>query len=703
LERCGSLEIHRGGFWRRTRLKLASGKIPLLLVAFSNLAIPAGIEHIPPQSYLPGKTLTFSVSVAAPEQIANAELDLREKGQTSFRAIRMVREGNIFTAKVVPSGKKNLEYFLLLTTRDGTLIILPPGSGRDNPHEILPAEETEVGTEIEVLSPDPGSRVGETGVDILFGFTPSLAESLSVAARLDGRDVTDECEIEKDFLLFTLAYSLSSGKHAFTVEVDGPGGVVGTQSVEFFCGKANPFSIQGNASLSYQEAVVDEGDATSYYLSLPPGGFMLYDLSLSGQRSEDNYFLWLDRNPFYTPSYQMGLQFSRNNLQLEAGNLFPYASEITLYGLAPKGISGEYRTLESSFSALALKTEDSDTLTGTYDQYLGGIKMGRELGNGVSVGGLALYSGDQVSSLSSPLFPALRNGVVSGNASFVPWKGARIGGELAYSVFDTTDVSTVWTRGMAYEAKVEEELRGRKVILTLRRVPDEYLSLGAPYLEKGRESLVLEHQGKLLKSSYTLKGKRITSLTSAQGAFGTDGWEFVGNVDVPLRTKEDLYAGFEYRDRPYDFYEFETKTASLGLTLSILGGKAACSSTLSRVTYGSTDTSGARTENVTDSFSFYISYERNFLKERLKTKTYYSGFSGKDSGGLYSQTRKNPLFSAEVALARGYSLEFRFQTVDRRDRIDPLTSYRESVYAVTLKKTISADLADINSFRNSVL
>ncbi|MDI6809784.1 MAG: hypothetical protein QME66_12545 [Candidatus Eisenbacteria bacterium] len=711
MERRRSIEIHCRGFWRKARLNLTAAKIPLFLIAFSNLAIPVGIEHIPPESCLPGKTLTFSFSAAAPEQIASGELNLREKGQLSFRTIRMVREGNLFAAKVIPSGSDGLEYFLLITTRDGTLIVLPPGRSRDNPQEVLPVEETATGelvtgelvtvtdieemgtgTEIEVLSPDPGSRLKEKRIEVLFGFTPSLGESLFVMAALDGKDVSSECDIEKDFLLFAPAYELSGGRHIFTVQVDSPRGTVRTQAVEFFYGEGNPFSIQGNASLSYQKAVVDEGDASSYYLSLPPGGFILCDLSLSGQRSEESYFLWLDRNPFYTPSYQTGFQFSKNNFQVEAGNLFPFVSEITLYGVSPKGISGEYRSLDNSFSVLALKTGGADNLTGIYDQYLGSVRIERAVGGRISLGGLVSYSTDKSSSLTVPLFPALRNALISGNLSIVPWKGGRVGGELAYSAFDTIGVSTDWTRGTAYEAKIEEELGARKVILTFRRVPDEYLSLGAPYLEKGRESLVLEHQGKLFKSNYTLRGSRITSLSIGQGTFGTDGWEFVGRFDVPFRNKGNLYTGFEYRNRPYDFYEFETKTASLGLTLSILGGKIGCSSTLSRVTYSSADTSAAGSKNVTDSFSFSLSYERSFLKERLKTKVFYSGFSGKDSGGLYSQTRKNPLLSADFALAKGYSLELRFQTVDRTDRIDPLTSYRESVYAAVLKKSISTTL-----------
>jgi hypothetical protein len=526
--------IRRGALGRGARvptraLAAAIGAVALL----AGGAVPARAQdlrlvHEPPDSLAAGEPWECVVRVARPSDWYGVDL-LYRRGD-AFTLAPMRDERGAFRATVPGDAvaPPHLEYYVAGRTAAGDFATLPDATPETTPLRVRVAAG---GTGLVLLAPLDGEVVDSPTPEIGVLFDPPLADAAACALFLDGEDRTVECERSIDFLLLVPRAPLDAGRHEATAVVfadsaapraltwsflvsarDGAADVAGPAPREDRPARAGGRLGFASASSRWEIgwAVADaEEVGDPFLLPYDETSDIAFDAALDVASADRATALHLDatRDPIYDDAIRGIARLTRGALRLEAGDIYPYLSELSIAWQSGKGALAAHDGRRVAIALLGIRTVEAEVADGfgTYSQFLWGAAS--TVRWGANRAGVQLALGyDRAGSIpdSTRVTDAQENRVTS----------LLLGRRLARSVDLVVEVARS-TTGLSTDEPIatasdisgdtaDESANAARVVLTLGEASasqlllevhdygHDFSSLGSPTIDSGERGAVVD-------------------------------------------------------------------------------------------------------------------------------------------------------------------------------------------------------------------
>lgn len=314
-----------------------------------------------------------------------------------------------------------------------------------------------------------------TPFDITILFDPPVAEE-SINVYLDGVNLPGE--IESSYF-FSETNNLPEGKHRIKVETKNE-----TEERSFIVNderKPTPYIFTGNLSL---------GNENSYFSdSLYTGGNeALMGLDLSIYKNEHYFRFSIYHDPQYQIDWYPYFSYLKEKSYLEAGYISPYLHELTICSPGGLGFTGEIGIGDFSLIPVLLYSENYDTLFTEYPRWLKGGKTTFNKGP-FYMGFTAFYGEDDTSNTVGFTFEdPQKSAVLSAETEISLNRVFLLNLKGAFSNGNSNLYESSTSTGNAFEGKLIFESGLNEIEAGVRKISNEYLTLGNSYLYNGRIS-----------------------------------------------------------------------------------------------------------------------------------------------------------------------------------------------------------------------
>jgi hypothetical protein len=336
-----------------------------------------GVSHVPVVSAVQGVDVIITAGTSGQDVAVSGRLFFRQIGeQRPYSSQPMVRSGREFKGKIPAEHVTGagIEYYIALYLADGTIITSPEQDPTFLPYVIvvLPAEQEW----LEVLYPEMNSVIENRMPQISAAFSSDMTITQdNLQVKLDGADITRDCEITQDFLLYVPSEELSHGNHVVTVtNLDRPE-MVGSWQFSIAGVPALWQRPSGGASVTWQWA---HADSDSLFLIHSPGSNFGLAAQTAGQILGRSFDVWINRSAFYKyKSTDFGFGFYGDRIRVSAGDLFPSISKLTLDGMPARGGEVDFKPFDRAAVYLVGAEGRVFTDTDTEDEFMAGLLNSR--------------------------------------------------------------------------------------------------------------------------------------------------------------------------------------------------------------------------------------------------------------------------------------------------------------------------------------
>ncbi|HGJ65180.1 TPA: porin [bacterium] len=259
----------------------------------------------------------------------------RRINESEYISQPMIRSGDSYEATLPAryvTGKA-IEYYITLYISDGSVITSPAQNPASMPYAIIIMPATQGW--FEVLYPEANSVIKEKKPEITASFVEPIYSKNDIQIRLDGKNITQDCEITEYFFSYTPKKDLSSGGHSITLINLSKFNMAG--SWQFFIeGKEKDFQdFYGIMSLTWQYA---DADSESKYLLYNKGSSFGILGQLGGKILNHQFDSWINRNALYgRETIDLGVGVYGDKFTINVGDIFPTMSKLTLDGMPAVG------------------------------------------------------------------------------------------------------------------------------------------------------------------------------------------------------------------------------------------------------------------------------------------------------------------------------------------------------------------------------
>lgn len=407
--------------------------LPRILLAVALLAAAGRVGadgtrlvHTPPPPVTLGERVEIAFTLVGDERAASADLFVRPAGGSSYEKIPAEERKGVFRVSVPARyiAAPGFEYYLIARAESGGEATSPARAPDANPHRV-PVSSRGAVERIVIFSPEEGEVIADSGsFSLSVLFDPPLEPGDSAFFTLDGEPAAGRTERTPDYLSVRPSPAPAPGAHEAAAIVVSASGERGERRWSFVLGKGTartlPFALAGRIEAGW--ALVEngevEGDAVPFY---DETSSLVYDAYASGAGGGRTFSFSSSRDPIYDDEIRFSGRWTSDRFTLEAGDVYPALSELTVSWLSGKGALAEARLGEIENTLFLVRSLPSDTSggIGTYSEFVAGEKLSYEKGRW-DASLQTSYGWENESSVpeSLRLLPAVRNLVVSGGFGF---------------------------------------------------------------------------------------------------------------------------------------------------------------------------------------------------------------------------------------------------------------------------------------------
>jgi hypothetical protein len=625
-----------------------------------NLLLPLVFEfaHTPSQQAYDGEPVSIHITIS--EEVVKAHLLIEET------SIRMEKDKHVLSATIPGElvSSPYVRYHIVAKTRDDQTIESPE-------YKVTVVEKEGL---IELVAPEPYGSVTDKRPDIALIFNAEIEPS-AATIRLDGTNITEDCEVTRYSVYCKPQTDFSVGEHTLEVAIKN----VATETFTFSVVSSKYAHGYVGLGLRYVDC-----DTVSDYLPYEPGFIVPFDVYASGV-----FFLPFHLWVYHEETTDFSLELETPVAKVSLGDVYPAGSELTLHMVTPRGIqisttslpldvelvAGEIEHVDTSFCVdtlidtllidsfiVEIDTLVDTTVSGNYTRYMLGGRSSWELGS-LKLGVSYVYGTDDSNSLDidSSLFQTglielpLRNTIIAGEVEYSILKNLSVGFEYStsrtrnipsYSFHESTSQDTI---GDAYSVSAELETGLLDVHLSYSDIDKSYYTVGNPYLDAGKEGVLGEFMSSWKSIYYNGTYERYE-------ADDTTGYYLYSSVSYTI-----------WRLSPYVIHSLIGNSAAYTLGSQFSFGRGALS-----LSYGLGETSNSlRADCTCEIFRNWLSLRGGYGESRSL-----------DSLGTVAILTQNPEFEIEVADM--VSLEYR--GIYNRDNSSDGCSYEENIFTLRLRK-----------------
>ncbi|MBN1825025.1 MAG: hypothetical protein JW958_02085 [Candidatus Eisenbacteria bacterium] len=565
-------------------------RFPILLVFFFAIFCTASrsgaetprIRHTPPAPPRPGESTVLLFTWNGDGRAITAELRIRAIGDTLFTRLPLEERPGAWRVEVPAryAAPPGFEYAFVVRTEDGSEATSPDRFPAEAPHEIV-VRDTGAGEEgadrVVVLSPEPEERLPDGGEFLLSVlFDPPLLPPAEAVLYLDGAEIAEGVERTEDYLLYAPELPPAEGGHEATVVLLNEGGGSAERSWRFSIGAekraaASRFVFTGKAEAGY--AVVNACDVRGDpYLPYDETSSLAFDMYAYGNWRERSFYLAASRDPIYDDEIRASARLSGERLTLEAGDIFPTLTELSVSWLSGEGglLSWEGERWRSA--AFLLRTVEADTTGGfgIYSQYITGGRIARRADRW-EAGLNAAYGWERESSVPDTirfLLP-IRNLVYTADIRFRFTERIRLDMEAGWSESegDDTTGAPAWRAVLAYADRSE-----RTLSLEARDYRSGFSTLGNPTVDGGEYGFLLD--GSIRAWGFLRQTARVEIVRDRESSqpirAGGEILELYGRTDVDVKGAGiawNFYALLRSYEIPYEENPYRSRYGTAGIYL----------------------------------------------------------------------------------------------------------------------------------------
>ncbi|MFA5858149.1 MAG: hypothetical protein WC955_03680 [Elusimicrobiota bacterium] len=383
-----------------------------------------------------------------------------------------------------------------------------------------------------IISPDDEEVIEDIMPQVSVMFEGQV-DVTTVKIKVDGVDVTPQCDIAPEYLLYVPQMAMSEGSHQVIVtakdtwgqdimpavwvfitviRLEGEGAVVSDTETVSFEGelggvedtKQSVGMVNGTLSVGWQNAWTDNTQADYYTVTLST--LVAMDSYFYGQILGVNFSGWYNRNQEYKPYEQFAIDVYSDYLDLTAGYFFPYFSELSLNDFNALGSKAYIKIGETKLGLVGARIREPEEGTeegwGTYARYVTGVKPEFEFGENLLVSLIYVRAWDEISSLKTPGYA-------------VPIKGSTVELFTNYTMLEKYNLVAELSSNEYYENALLSNARpltdsawvvsfgavldSGKVNLGYRRVGSNYYPVASSMIESDR-------MGPEFSAEYTIPG-----------------------------------------------------------------------------------------------------------------------------------------------------------------------------------------------------
>jgi hypothetical protein len=499
---------------RRLVLVLLVALAPTLLSVFAPGAAHAQdrrLVHEPPAQLTASRAWECVLRVTRPEEWEELSLFYRKSGEEAYTLLAFREDRGAFRATVPGDAiaPPALEYHIVGRTTAGTLVSFPEETPREHPMRVsviapaLAAEAAPPAEGILLLSPAAGEITDTATPDIAVLFDPPLAEASGATLFVDGADVTAASERTIDFLFFTPASPLAAGEHEATIVARADSvsaerrlswrfhvlrGPEGGAPAARPAGEGFAYG-RWEAGWAYANA---EDDPDPFVLPYDETSDVTFYASFDAARGTTSLHADASRDPIYDDEVRASVRVDREALRAEAGDIYPYLSELSVAWQSGKGALAAYGGTRAGAALFGMRTLDAEIFEdfGTYSQFLYGAQASGRAG-GARAALTLVFGHDREESIpdSTRFTTPQTNRVASFLAAYQFSPRIELGAEVAHASISLDDTET------ANAARVVARLGERgvnEIELEYHDYGRGYVSLGSPTIDSGERGVAID-------------------------------------------------------------------------------------------------------------------------------------------------------------------------------------------------------------------
>lgn len=607
----------------RTGLRLALPVASLALFAGgaprAALAQERRLVHEPPAALEAGRAWECVVQVARPREWEEINLFHRRAGEAAFTLVALRVDRGAFRA-VVPGdaiAPPAIEYYVAARDAGGIESTFPVEAPREHPLRV-PVEAPRTSADsaasgaagappgarvapagsIIVLSPTDGEITGSPTPDIAVLFDPPLDDAARATLLLDGVDVSAACERTVDYLLFTPKAPLATGAHDASIVAFPDSGAPVALSWRFHVLEARDVAAAREPSRASETSLYGRWEAGWAFVRAdgdPDPDILPYDetsdasfyASIDAARGANALHADASRDPIYDDEIRASARFDRPGLRVEAGDIYPYLSELSVAWQSGKGAFAATELGRSSLSLFGMRTLESDVFEGfgTYSQFLYGAESAVRAG-GARFALAFLYGHDREGSIpdSARFTNPQANRVVAFGVSRRFGRRVEIAAEAAHAA--TSEEETETANAARIVAKIGEPGKN-ELKLELHDAARGFLSIGSPTIDSGERGAVIDANGRLpARFRANVKAEIYTDRDIFQPLEeGSPILQLTGRLDREFARRGATLSAYlfgRFYRVPFEEIPYENRYATLGLFAQRGRGSASASFTRSR-------------------------------------------------------------------------------------------------------------------------
>lgn len=433
----------------------------------------------------------------------SADLSIRGSGEGEFLVVEATERGGIFRADVPrkmiePPG---FEYFISVRTESGAERTSPSRDPRGEPHRVAVSAGESL-DRIVVLTPEPQGVVESAdGLLVSVLFDPPLFPPATAVLFMDGREVADSVEITEDYLLYRMDEPPGRGAHEILVVLVDESGAAAERRWTFYYRdfeKPRALTLSGKVEAGWASVGTadvdlprDTADATVYY-PYDETSSMRFDFYAYGDWSGRALYFSGSRDPIYDDEIRFAGRISGDHLKLEAGDIYPSFSELTVSWLSGEGALLALSGGPLRNEAFLVRTIRADTTGGfgTYSQFIGGNRTEARIGQVEAAANVA-YGWEREESVDEELrfLVPVKNLVATGSV------GLPLAGEVRIDVeggWSDTEGDDTTTAGAVRGVFTLLDSPSRRLVAEWHGYNPGFYAVGSPTVDSGERGLLLD-------------------------------------------------------------------------------------------------------------------------------------------------------------------------------------------------------------------
>ena len=531
----------------------------------------AEVIHAAVTSAVQGVDVVIIAGTSGSIMAVHGKLFFRQIGEKDYIGQPMFKSGGDFRGRIPSEHVKNMgvEYYIILYLADGKVITSPEQNPIFMPHVVIIAPAKQEW--FEVLYPEQDSVIENMRPQISVAFEPgAIINPGSINIKLDGKDVTSDCEITQDFLLYMPSEELRPGIRVITLTNTDDPEMIG--SWQFTIAGAATFwqQLSGSTSVAYQWTHVD---SDSPFIIYSPGSSFGLSMQIAGQFAGKSFDAWMDRSAFYqSRANDFGMGVYGSKIRISVGDIFPSISKLTLDGIPARGIeayinpSNKVTIQLIGAEARFFTDSEDDFMASLLNSNFGGFQAAiKPFGEVWEISALYIHARNYTDLESDTLFSMeKRNDLYSLRTELdLPAEFALYGEWVSSSHLTRycEDFASEFYRDVGISMGVSKHIKSIALELFYLNVGDEFFSEVNPFVESGRNGF-----GFSLRYSHRIG-------LSALGEYGR--YERESNINTEARVNVSLsvsklpsvFVAYYQQRVPYGKYDI--RGASLGVSYKL--------------------------------------------------------------------------------------------------------------------------------------